>query len=162
MENNNFVLTVNSKFTHHIESEYLNDLDLIEVDKGKYHLIKDGASYEVEIIDVDLAKKQVRLKIGHEKFETVVADINDQLIEKMGLEMNIAQQVNDIKAPMPGMVISILTEVGKTIEQGEPLLVLEAMKMENVLKSPGDGVIKSILTKTGQAVDKGDILIEME
>jgi biotin carboxyl carrier protein len=63
---------------------------------------------------------------------------------------------------MPGLVLDIMIKPGQTIEKGTPLLILEAMKMENVLKSEGDGVVKSIEVIKTQAVDKGQILIEME
>ena len=162
MEHNNFTLTVNSKFDHQISTDFLSGLDIIKVGQGKYHFIQDLNSFEVEIMDVDLVEKKVTLKIGHEKFEVFIADAYDLLIEKMGLELDKIQQINDIKAPMPGMVISIETAVGKKVGPGEPLLILEAMKMENVIKSHGEGTVKRILTEKGQAVDKGDILVEME
>ena len=80
----------------------------------------------------------------------------------MGLSAIVAHKISNIKAPMPGLVLDIMIKPGQTIEKGTPLLILEAMKMENVLKSEGDGVVKSIEVIKTQAVDKGQILIEME
>jgi biotin carboxyl carrier protein len=80
----------------------------------------------------------------------------------MGLSTNITFQIKEIKAPMPGLVLDLEVEPGQTVSQGDVLLILEAMKMENVLKSPGDGIVKSIAVKKGDAVEKGQILIEME
>jgi len=70
--------------------------------------------------------------------------------------------LKNIKAPMPGLVLDVLVESGQTITKGDQLLILEAMKMENVLKAAGDGVVKSIEIKKGNTVEKGQILVEME
>ena len=63
---------------------------------------------------------------------------------------------------MPGLVLSILVEPGQAVQKGDVLLILEAMKMENVLKAAGDGTVKNIAVAKGAAVDKGQLLLEME
>ncbi|HKK78307.1 MAG TPA: biotin/lipoyl-containing protein, partial [Phaeodactylibacter sp.] len=63
---------------------------------------------------------------------------------------------------MPGMVLEVSVKAGEEVSEGTPLLILEAMKMENVIKSPGDGVIKAINVTKGEAVDKNYLLVEME
>jgi biotin carboxyl carrier protein len=70
------------------------------------------------------------------------------------------KKVNDIKAPMPGMVLNILVKEGDTVKKGDAILVLEAMKMENILKSPTDGLIKKIAAVKGTAVEKNQLLIQ--
>ncbi|WP_445724287.1 biotin/lipoyl-containing protein, partial [Flavobacterium sp.] len=67
-----------------------------------------------------------------------------------------------IKAPMPGLILEINVEVGQSVKENDPLLILEAMKMENSFLSPRDGVIKSIAVEKGNAVDKGQLLVEFE
>jgi biotin carboxyl carrier protein len=62
---------------------------------------------------------------------------------------------------MPGLVVNILVAEGDTIAKGDALLVLEAMKMENIIKSPGEGVVKKININKGQAVEKNQVLIEI-
>ena len=69
--------------------------------------------------------------------------------------------MSNVKAPMPGLVLDILVETEQAVSKGDALLILEAMKMENVLKAEGDGVVKSIEVTKGTAVDKGQIIIEM-
>jgi len=66
-----------------------------------------------------------------------------------------------IKAPMPGLVLRIQVEAGQQVEKGQALLVLEAMKMENVLKAPASGVVAEIKAVAGAAVEKGEVLIQM-
>jgi biotin carboxyl carrier protein len=82
------------------------------------------------------------------------------LLEKMGISAANAGKVNNIKAPMPGLIITLKVAVGDTVKAGDQLLILEAMKMENILKSPGDGVVKKIKVKKGDSVEKNQVLIE--
>jgi biotin carboxyl carrier protein len=63
---------------------------------------------------------------------------------------------------MPGLVLNILVEAGQEVSKGDALLILEAMKMENVIKASGDGKVRSVKVKKGDAVDKGLLLVEME
>ena len=69
-------------------------------------------------------------------------------------------KVNDVKAPMPGLILSMSVAEGDEVKKGDPLLILEAMKMENVIKSPSDGVIKSIKAAQGDSVEKNEVLIQ--
>jgi len=66
-----------------------------------------------------------------------------------------------IRAPMPGLVVRVQVEPGQQVAAGAPLVVLEAMKMENQLKAPAAGVIRSVLTRAGEAVEKGKVLVEL-
>jgi biotin carboxyl carrier protein len=77
----------------------------------------------------------------------------------MGLDAVSKPKVNDVKAPMPGLVLSIKVQEGMEVKKGDPILILEAMKMENIIKSPVDGIVKSIAVKEKQAVDKNQTLI---
>ncbi|MCL4145650.1 UNVERIFIED_CONTAM: hypothetical protein GTU68_019273 [Idotea baltica] len=61
---------------------------------------------------------------------------------------------------MPGLILDILVEVGQTIQKGDQLMILEAMKMENVLKAPGEGSISSIEVSQGDSVEKNQVLIK--
>jgi biotin carboxyl carrier protein len=63
---------------------------------------------------------------------------------------------------MPGLVLNVLVQAGQEVAKGDALLILEAMKMENVIKASGDGKVKSVKVKQGEAVDKGLLLVEME
>ena len=62
---------------------------------------------------------------------------------------------------MPGIILSVNVEENQAVKEGETLLILEAMKMENAITAPKDGIIKSIYAKSGETAEKGELLIEM-
>ena len=63
---------------------------------------------------------------------------------------------------MPGMILEIKVQAGDKVQKLRPLVVIEAMKMENIIKSPVDAVIKKVSVAAGKSVEKNDILIEFE
>ena len=102
------------------------------------------------------------MKVNNTVYNVAIADYLDQLIKDMGFEVGASKHVNDIKAPMPGLILDISVSQGQEVKENDTLLILEAMKMENVLTSPRDGVIKTISVAKGDAVDKNQLLIEFE
>jgi len=138
------------------------NLDMIQTAKDEFHILQDGQSYKAILIDHNYAAKTLSLEINGNPYTIQIADEYDLLVKKMGLSSTSTQKITNIKAPMPGLILDILVEPGQTIAKGDQLLILEAMKMENVLKAEGDGIVKSIEVQKSAAVDKGQILIEME
>ena len=82
-------------------------------------------------------------------------------MERMGIEDGAGSQSRELRAPMPGKVLEILVEEGQSVEEGDAMLVLEAMKMENVLRAGTAGVVSAIGVKKGSAVEKEAVLISM-
>lgn len=138
------------------------DLDLITVKDGSFHLIKGNRSYNLEVLKANYDEKSFEIKVNGGTYELKVQDKFDLLLESMGMSNMNAAKVSELKAPMPGLVLDIKVNVGTEIAKGDPLLVLEAMKMENIIKSPTDGVVKDIKVETSKAVEKNEILIEFE
>jgi biotin carboxyl carrier protein len=68
-------------------------------------------------------------------------------------------KVSEIKAPMPGLVLRILASEGEEVQKGGNLLVLEAMKMENIIKAPADVIIKSVKVNPGDKVEKNQVMM---
>jgi biotin carboxyl carrier protein len=134
--------------------------DINKVSDGYFHIIHQGKSYRSEVIKSDLDSKTISFKINGRIYSVELKDKFDLLLEKMGMSQSAVQKVNSIKAPMPGLIIDLKISAGSIVKQGDPLLILEAMKMENILKSPGDGVIKNVRIKKGDNVEKGQVLIE--
>ncbi|HLP32580.1 MAG TPA: biotin/lipoyl-containing protein [Bacteroidia bacterium] len=144
-----------------INNEAAN-IDVALLPDGTRHVLFNHGSYHVELLGSDETTKLHTLKINGKKIEVSVKDHFDQLLAQLGMDNLSAAKMNDIKAPMPGMVLSVLVKAGQTIEKGEPLLVLEAMKMENILKSPGSGVIKKVAVAAQDKVEKNQVLISLE
>lgn len=136
------------------------DWDIIPIGNDRYHIIYNHQSYTAELIDISADKKEVSLKINYDIFNIVVKDKFDQLLEKLGMTDFSSSKVNEIKAPMPGLILSIHIKEGDKVKKGDSIMILEAMKMENVLKSPGEGIVKSIIVKKGDSVDKNAILVQ--
>ena len=110
------------------------------------------------ILKEDREKKTVRLRIGAHTYTVQVQDERSRLVRSLGLDKG-ALKVTEIKAPMPGLVLNVLVAPGDTVTKNDPVLVLEAMKMENVIKAPAPATIAAVHTRTGTAVEKGELLL---
>ena len=113
------------------------------------------------ITDIEWEGSNVQFRIQGQTFSAQVLDERDQLLEKLGFSTVNTSSDGILKAPMPGKVLSILASVGDEVHQDQPLVILEAMKMENELKSPISGIIESITTKTGDSVEKNQPILEI-
>ena len=100
------------------------------------------------------------LKINGHTYVVEHKDKFDLLLEKMGMNAAAGARINNIKAPMPGLIIDLKVKPGDAVKQGDQLLILEAMKMENIIKSPGEGTVKNVKVKKGESVEKGQVLLE--
>lgn len=138
------------------------DLDIVKVSETELHIIKDFKSYKAELLSKDDDKKELSLRINGEVYEVALKDKYDLLLDKLGIDLSATKKVNELKAPMPGLVFRLDVKVGDEVEEGQGLLILEAMKMENMIKSPTNGVISAIHVKEGVAVEKNEILINFE
>jgi acetyl/propionyl-CoA carboxylase alpha subunit len=134
--------------------------DVAPLSDGRYHVVHQGKSYSAELISADYAAKAFVLKINGQRVELQAKDRFDQLLERLGLSSAAATKVNELKAPMPGLIIDIRVQPGQAVQKGDPLLVLEAMKMENILKAPADGTIDSIKVALRANVTKGQVLVQ--
>src|SRR6185437_918339 len=121
--------------------------DISKISDTEYHILHNNKSYRIELIHLDKVLKNVKLKINGQTAEADIKDKMDELLEKLGMNKVSNNVVQDIKAPMPGLVMEIKVEEGQEVKTGDQLLILEAMKMENVLKSPREGTVKSIMIK---------------
>ena len=153
---------INYKDGRYSIGDNLVDFDYISTSKSAFHLLLNNQSFNAELVNIDYNRKRVELSVNHKHFVIDVEDEFDQLLVKMGIDKGAQQKVDSLRAPMPGLVLSISAKKGNTVSEGDPLLVLEAMKMENVLASPTSGVIKEIRVKSGDKVEKNQTLISFE
>jgi biotin carboxyl carrier protein len=168
MSSNIFKVKVNGKKEHEVVLESGTSgmldkekfqLDSIRVKEGSFHVLKNNRSYNIEIVKADPEAKSFILQVNGNIYQLQVKDKYDELLKSLGLDNLNNKKINDLKAPMPGLVLDIIAKEGDQIKKGDPLLVLEAMKMENILKSPADLTIKKIVVKKGLAVEKNQVLI---
>lgn len=138
------------------------ELDIVQRNDSQYHLIKDDKSYCIDVLQVDYDTKEIRLKINGQIYEGRVENDLDILLKKMGIENKSKSANNELRAPMPGMVLSVNIEKGQKITNGDTLVVLEAMKMENNLKADSNLKVKEIHCSKGDTVNKNQLLISFE
>lgn len=160
--NKSFKLNVNNTTSFNFTEENLQQLDVVALEKSKFHILKNHKPYKAEVLSADFLAKKYSIKVNNNIYEVAISNDLDLLIESMGIERGKSKVVNAIKAPMPGLILEINVSVGQEVKENDPLLILEAMKMENSFLSPRNGIIKSIAVEKGNAVDKGQLLIEFE
>lgn len=159
---NRYKIKVNDALEFEFTQDEIESLDVKEVAKGNYHILQNHRSFKAEIVEADFLKKIYTVKINSNRYEVGISNNLDLLIEEMGLSLGTSQLVNEVKAPMPGLILDVEAKPGDEVKEGDFLLVLEAMKMENTLTAPRDGVIKSVSVKKGETVEKNQLLIEFE
>ena len=139
-----------------------NELRVIEETGKNYVAEYNNKIYNISVESFDPSTKSYTLTVNDVPVQLSLKNELDQLIDKLGLKSQKEENVSQILAPMPGLVVDISVSVGDEVNKGDALLVLEAMKMENVLKSKGSGIVKSIQVSQKDKVDKGQLLIEFE
>lgn len=163
-------LTVNEQAAHEITThngQLLLDgtpaeWDIRELPNGIISVLHNGQSYSAIVESIDIKNKSIAISINGMVHTITVKEPIDLLLSSMGLDMQSLHKAEPVKAPMPGMVLKILVQPGQQINKGDGLLILEAMKMENILKAGSSATVKAIKVSPNTAVEKGTVLIELE
>jgi biotin carboxyl carrier protein len=155
--------------TETISSETLSGGDWKALGEGAFDVRiaqkREGAAsrnIRLELLEGPDTSGHLRFKVNGIEQHVQVVDKRTLLLEKMGMDTGAVAVEDDVKAPMPGKVLSVEVAVGDVVEEGAALLVLEAMKMENVLRSSREGVVSSVEVMAGDAIEKGAILLVYE
>ena len=153
-----FELTPDGNETIPLDS--IQSLNGVENEPESYLFQHGDRSYKINIVAFDLPSRTCTVELnGQIKQVRILRDL-DVMIEKMGLNTKNATKQSLMVAPMPGLVTEIKITIGQHVDKGTPLLILEAMKMENVIAAPHEATVKEINVKVGQAVERGFPLLE--
>lgn len=162
------------------ESKIKDQVFEIEVDENKTKAVINGDEMPFEIISGKNGRLLFKTGTKMYKIDNISKDNNDitfslngtfltasvkdgqaLLLEKLGFKSELAASIGDLKAPMPGKILDILIKEGDEVSLGDPVLILEAMKMENELKSPADGILETLHVVKGDNVEKNQLLLEI-
>lgn len=151
-----------NEFEFLLTREEIVTADIVNKSPGIFHILKNHTSVIARVVAINIAAKKLTVEVEGEKFEIEIKDNLDQMLEKMGFGMVANKQIKEIKAPMPGLVLEISVTNGQAVNQGDKILILEAMKMENSIAIHTNATIKRVAVIAGQVVEKGQLLIELE
>lgn len=157
-----FKVNVNNGSSYDFNIDDIQNLDIIKNNDGTYHIIFNNKSYNIRILNENINNKKYELCIDGQEFEIEIKDSLDQMLDKMGYSDKLKGGSGEIKSPMPGLVLKLDIEKGQHIKKGETLLILEAMKMENLIKAEYDLTVKTVDIKTGDSVAKNQLLLTTE
>ncbi len=153
------------------DGDRVREVELKSLGAGRYAVNIDGAAFEVA---AELTSDG-RLRLTSDTGTTVaeVTAAGTQRFVRLGtLEFVLHREASGrrggaaaqggMEAPMPGVITKVMVEVGAEVEKGQPLVALEAMKMEHMIRAPRAGKIKRIAASPGQMVQAGAVLVELE
>ena len=159
---NTYKTTVNEEHEFDISRDQLSQLDAVHTSQNSYHILEDNSSFKATVVSSDFAKKTYNIQVNSNTYEVVIKDEIDILIKEMGFTVGASKQLNNLISPMPGLIIDVQVTAGQEVKEGDTLVILSAMKMENSFVSHTDGVIKAVHVIKDDAVDKGQLLVEFE
>ena len=133
--------------------------DIRQIGERLFHCINGTGSYQVALLEADYARKQFVFELRGQRVTVQLKDELDLMVEKLGMAQAVETVVREIVAPMPGLIVGLGVTAGQTIEEGDSVLTLEAMKMENVIKSPVSGTVEAIHVRVGDSVEKKRVLV---
>jgi biotin carboxyl carrier protein len=163
MSDNNSVLykvKVN-EFEFSFTQEQIDAVDLIQVSPTVFNLLKNHRSVNAVLMKADQSAKKQTIEIEGENFDIQIKDELDMMLDKMGYNTIASKKIKELIAPMPGLVLEIAVSEGQQVQEGDTILILAAMKMENSIMINTEATIKRIAVSAGQAVEKGQVLVEL-
>ncbi len=136
------------------------DGEIVKLNESSYKVYKGNKIFRVDVVERE--GKEMKLKVNGILLDVSVTDHIDQILDKLGMDVTANAAIKDVKAPMPGSILNIIVSEGDEVNLGDQLLVLEAMKMENVIKAPGEGKVGKIHISEKENVEKNQVLISFE
>lgn len=138
--------------------ENTQSLRLVRQEKDHLQLSDGTRTYEVWL--VEKGPKTWKLNVDGKEITINKQERLATLFEKIGFVEDARDKISEIKAPMPGTIVEVLVAVDQEVETNDPLIVLEAMKMENIIKASNAGKVSDIMVEQGSVVQKNEVLIK--
>ncbi len=157
-----YKIKVNDNRYFEVKSVDLDVLDYKTGLNGELNILENAQNYHAKILKSDFRNKNYQVKVNGNLYQVHINNELDLLIDELGLTLKDKIVEGDSIAPMPGLILDVMVKEGQEVKEGDALVILEAMKMENVMSASKDGLIKKVHVKKGDAVDKKQLLIEME
>jgi biotin carboxyl carrier protein len=166
MNSNNFLYTAvfetDPAAELDISQEDLHSADIVRISEDTMQMILGQKNYLVQILHSDYASKKFLLRINGKEISVKLRDDVEARVHAMGFDLNRNHiKLKQITSPMPGLVLKVLVQEGESIHEGGPVIILEAMKMENVLNAPADGIVARLHVREKQNVEKNQLLVEL-
>lgn len=128
-------------------------------ENGRYFLRMGSKQYRIDNVSYD--GSDIEFSIDGNWFTVTVKDEQELLLDRLGFKSGASAGLGSLKSPMPGKILDIMVGVGDVVTKDQPVVILEAMKMENELKSPIDGVVESIHAAVGDSLEKNAPIMEI-
>lgn len=135
------------------------DISFMRPHERFWNIVLHGKLIPVIVVGYDAETHVLDMRVNGKRTHVTLTSRADSLRKVIGADLKANRFLADLKAPMPGLIKALYIEAGATLKKGDPILVLEAMKMENVLKAAADTVVKEVVVEAGNAVEKGQVLI---
>lgn len=131
--------------------------EIRKITDDRFFFYRSQKVYDIKVISHN--RNLLTVNINGELLELTIKDHIAQILERLGMETEVSESVESIHAPMPGGILEVAVNAGEEVMKGDKLIILEAMKMENVIKSPADGIISAVHVKPGDNVEKNQKLL---
>lgn len=143
---------VNSQFNFEIKDG--EDWDIVKTKDGLFNIIYKEKSFIANVLSHDKKNKVFEIVINNNHYKVQLKDGFDEALIRLGVEHQGVDKDKAVVSPMPGKVVEVFVGAGDSVDEGDSLIVLEAMKMENIIKATKSGEVKHVYTSVGDSVEK--------
>ncbi len=159
----NYWVQINNQIKVELSEEDIGDLDVVDRDSNiEFHFLIGHKSYPIFLHEINKKRGVIKLLVNEKHYEFKIESEFNQFIENFRSEHTPEHFIEFVEAPIPGRILKYFVSPGDRVRKGEPLLVLEAMKMENVITAPADVVVDELLHEVGATIQKNERLIRFE
>lgn len=137
------------------------DIKISQKSPVTYIVKRPGHQLVVKFLKFDDKQKKGIAEVDGKLAEFEIEDQNARISNRLNANRKHLQLSNEIKAPMPGMILELYATKGQSVKKDDALAILEAMKMENVILAPFSGVVEKIHIEKGEKVEKGQVLLHI-